>query len=140
MARECAKCGEVKQLDAFSKYRNGTQQGYRRACNACRYAQAKARGYATYGHKTSRQQRKHEIKYRYGITETELSAMHAEQEGRCAICHAHEDEVGTLNIDHCHISGKVRGLLCKPCNMGLGYFKDSIDRLRKASEYLESLT
>jgi hypothetical protein len=42
-----------------------------------------------------------------------------------------------LSIDHCHNTGKVRGLLCDHCNKGLGLFKDNIDYLNKAIEYLK---
>jgi len=59
--------------------------------------------------------------------------------GSCSIC---EDpfENGNFQVDHCHTSGKVRGLLCKPCNMGLGNFKDGPERLTRAIEYLERTT
>jgi len=46
--------------------------------------------------------------------------------------------VGGLVVDHCHVSGKVRGLLCSECNLGLGKFKDSLNKLRKAVSYLEN--
>lgn len=137
VTRTCRKCAEEKDIESFGKYNNGTNEGRRRVCEACRYKRAKEKGYATYKHKTTRQQRKHEIKYRYGITEEELGDMYKAQEGKCLICKQHEDTVGTLNIDHCHTTGKVRGLLCKRCNMGIGYFKDNVELLRKAAKYLE---
>lgn len=62
-----------------------------------------------------------------------LSSIHDEV---CAICGA-EPSTRALAIDHCHDSGKIRGLLCTRCNIGLGYFKDSIENLTKAIEYLE---
>lgn len=69
----------------------------------------------------------------YGLTESELEAMRARQGGRCAIC---GQEQKFLNIDHDHVSGKVRGLLCKPCNLGLGHFKDRLDVVIAAASYL----
>lgn len=77
-------------------------------------------------------------KYRkYGLTEAEFVALRDSQGGVCRICGAS----GTnrrLDIDHDHATGAVRGLLCRPCNQGLGAFGDSPDRLRAAAEYLEA--
>jgi hypothetical protein len=50
----------------------------------------------------------------------------------CAICGSLFDEV----IDHDHITGKIRGLLCRSCNVGLGFFKDDTERLQNAIDYL----
>jgi len=58
-----------------------------------------------------------------------------EQDGYCIICFEKCDDV--LVIDHCHITGKVRGLLCQQCNAGLGNFKDDPKRLEKAISYLK---
>ncbi len=55
-----------------------------------------------------------------------------QQDYGCYVCGKHE-----LHIDHCHESGRVRGLLCNSCNLGLGNFKDDIELLLKAVEYLE---
>lgn len=51
----------------------------------------------------------------------------------CGIC----DKDGHLMLDHCHTTGKIRGLLCNNCNLGLGNFKDSLDLLDRAKRYLE---
>ena len=80
---------------------------------------------------------------RYGLTQKAFNALLAEQGRACAICKTpHIDENGKrLFIDHNHALGltAVRGLLCGPCNMGLGSFKDSPTILRAAAEYLEKL-
>jgi hypothetical protein len=52
----------------------------------------------------------------------------------CQIC---EDSPASLHLDHCHATNKVRGMLCQPCNLGLGYYKDNPTLLRKAADYLE---
>jgi hypothetical protein len=72
---------------------------------------------------------------RYGLGAADVDTMLAEQDGRCAICAAVLDE--TPHIDHCHKTGRVRGLLCRNCNVGLGNFADDPERLRRAAEYLE---
>lgn len=74
----------------------------------------------------------------FGITIDEYDAILAKQGGGCAICNSKEgDRRGwRLHVDHCHRTGKVRGLLCSACNIGLGKFKDNADRLARAIEYL----
>jgi hypothetical protein len=83
------------------------------------------------------------LRSKYGITLEQYNIMLENQGGVCAICgdpptiiHAGE-KVSPLSVDHCHKTGKVRGLLCHPCNMALGLFKDNKDRLRAAAAYLE---
>lgn len=56
----------------------------------------------------------------------------------CAICKKHKSNfTRALAVDHCHTTGKIRGLLCTNCNRALGNIKDSIDNLKNAIEYLE---
>lgn len=65
------------------------------------------------------------------------AAMFEAQEGRCAICQRHESELRTImHIDHDHVTGKARGLLCSECNLGLGKFRDSPAFLASAIAYL----
>lgn len=61
-----------------------------------------------------------------------------QQNHQCAICRIKQSDQH-FDIDHCHITGKVRGLLCRSCNMGLGYFKDSPSLLNQAADYLNCL-
>jgi hypothetical protein len=62
----------------------------------------------------------------------------AKQQERCAICSKAAPENGKqLGLDHCHKTGKIRGLLCDTCNLGLGYFRDNPGLLRAAAQYLE---
>lgn len=74
----------------------------------------------------------------YGLTVDEFEALLLAQEGRCAICRT--DKVprrGNWHVDHCHESGRIRGILCHGCNVALGHFKDNADLLRRAAEYLQ---
>jgi hypothetical protein len=74
------------------------------------------------------------LKQKYGITLEEKERMVADQGNRCAIC----TEVMIIpHVDHCHITGKVRKLLCSSCNMALGFLKDNIMILEKAIKYLQ---
>jgi hypothetical protein len=72
---------------------------------------------------------------KYGITLCQYWDIVKAQDGRCAICGAVTQK--RLFIDHDHITGKVRGLLCSSCNNGLGQFKDSTTALKQAIVYLE---
>lgn len=81
------------------------------------------------------------LKRYYGLSEAELEAMNEAQDGKCKICGKAESgrtERGRLYIDHCHTTGRVRGLLCHQCNAGLGMFKDNVEFLLAAVEYLKS--
>jgi hypothetical protein len=68
-----------------------------------------------------------------GLTLEQYEAMVAEQGGRCAICKRERQ----LDIDHCHDTQRVRGLLCGPCNRALGFVDDDPAILRAAIRYLE---
>ncbi len=73
------------------------------------------------------------VKSKYGLTEAALADMMRLQNNQCGICDQHMDKP---NIDHCHTTGKVRGLLCNGCNTGIGMFKESIPALLKAADYI----
>jgi hypothetical protein len=73
---------------------------------------------------------------RYGLSADEYRAMFEAQAGVCALCAA-PPGAKALHVDHCHATGKVRGLLCHMCNLAVGLFKDDPAALRKAAAYLE---
>lgn len=74
---------------------------------------------------------------RYGVTLAQYNAMLEKQGGGCAICGAVTNKNGkALFVDHCHDTGKVRGILCYRCNTGLGSFKDNAVLVAKAVSYL----
>jgi hypothetical protein len=88
-------------------------------------------------HKTKRKDQ--HIKYAYGITSEEYDQIFLEQDGKCKICGIHQNELKrNLAVDHNHMTGKVRGLLCTKCNTVLGLVNDDPVLLIKAEEYLES--
>jgi len=82
--------------------------------------------------------RRAKLKTRYGLTKNEIEKIFYLQNGKCAICGMDEkDNKKRLAIDHCHETNKVRGLLCTRCNLGLGFFMDSVENLSYAIEYLK---
>lgn len=77
----------------------------------------------------------------YNLTEKQCNDIWKYQGGRCAICQTDINKPGDRenppHIDHCHTTGKVRGLLCPHCNLMLGHSKDNKDTLLRAIRYLE---
>lgn len=120
----CILCGIEKPLHKFGVNGLGTSiEKYRDKCSACvsNYIRSSELG---------------RIRLscgKYGITDLQYMQMEFAQDRRCAICKHSKP----LEIDHCHATGKVRGLLCHDCNIGLGMFKDNIKGLREAANYLE---
>ena len=78
-----------------------------------------------------------ELLRKYGIDADQYDRMVESQNNKCKICGTDEPRgTGGWKVDHCHSTGKVRGLLCNNCNLGLGYFKDNIKSLEAAIQYL----
>lgn len=95
-----------------------------------------------YCHEESLKKRKPKAKYsrikrEYGLTENEYNELLEKQEWKCKICEKHESIKFKLHVDHCHDSGKVRGLLCNRCNQGIGLLKHSKTILENAIKYLD---
>jgi hypothetical protein len=77
------------------------------------------------------------LKRLYGLTPQDVEAMSTRQGGLCAICALPFPDTKRRHVDHCHTTGRVRGLLCSSCNLALGKFRDDPALLRRAAEYLE---
>lgn len=83
------------------------------------------------------------LRQRYRMTLNEFQQMLRTQRGLCAICKSlpaadGKGPMGRLHVDHDHVTGRVRALLCASCNNGLGRFKDDPQLLREAAAYIES--
>lgn len=81
------------------------------------------------------------LRKKYGIVVADYDRMLAAQGGVCKICLTSEwvETTGrAFHVDHCHQTGRIRGLLCQACNTSLGKFKDSPALLRAAAAYLEA--
>lgn len=74
---------------------------------------------------------------KYGITVEDYNNLEKQQEYVCAICKNKCIYKDRLSVDHNHKTGKVRGLLCGNCNTGLGKFKENVDLLEKAQQYIQ---
>ncbi len=119
---ECVRCGIDRPLERF--------EPKRRTCRECVNAAARVKGRRTY---TPDRQRWWE----YGMTRAAFEAMLEAQGGRCAIC---QQTPSKVVVDHDHRTGRVRGLLCGPCNRALGHLQDQPGRCLAAAEYLRGST
>ncbi len=80
---------------------------------------------------------KSDIKKKYGITDTEYFQLYESQNGVCAICKGHDAQGAKLSVDHCHTTNQIRGLLCRTCNVAIGYLREDINLLESSIEYLK---
>ena len=78
--------------------------------------------------------RKSQLKGCYGITPEEFNKLLEQQEGKCAICAS----LKANTVDHCHKTGKIRGILCRSCNVAIGFFLDNPNIMRQAASYVET--
>ena len=165
--KQCPNCTKLglgpKPESEFNK-RAKAPDGLQRLCRACSYdanaAWAKAnpvkhaaRGarYRSRNPITHRQAAtRNRLKKTYGITADQYLRLFEKQNGKCALCElalinlldSERDFTGqpdnnVARVDHCHETGRVRGLLCFGCNVGLGKFKDDTKLLLKAVRYLD---
>jgi|ERR1035437_3979301 hypothetical protein len=120
--KKCKNCNASKGLNEFRVFTKNGKNYPRPFCKEC----AKLEYF------------KQDLWKHYRIRFPEYQALYEAQKGNCACCGAHESEFKRgLHVDHCHVSEKVRGLLCTQCNPGIGYFQDSIERLEMAIAYLK---
>jgi len=103
-----------------------------------RYSNNRLRYELANGEHIKEMARNSKLKKAYGITLKEYNKMLAKQDECCAICKTDipNGKGNTFHVDHCHETGKVRGLLCSNCNTSLGGFKDNPTLLTKAIKYL----
>ena len=128
--KPCPECGVIERklfyLDSTGRKTNAR-------CKPChRKHQSK------YWHSMSKEEKQAtRVRAMYGIEPEEYLQMHKNQQGRCAICGEEPTTKRGLHLDHCHETGKVRGLLCHGCNTGIGSFGDDPELLKKALDYLK---
>lgn len=138
ITKTCSSCKEEKTTDLFYNYTK-SKDGKFSQCKDCQKASVrkykKKMGKAYY-----ERERHYKWKSFYGLSEEDYKKMLYGQGGACAIC---EEDVHLENnngkrsaIDHCHESGKVRGILCNNCNRGIGFLGDKSKVVKKALDYL----
>lgn len=129
--RVCARCKEPKRPDEMAVNRTECKR-----CSTARAAEWKLAN----PERSAEQVRRSWLRRKYGITPEEFDAKFAGQGGVCAICGEPPDDPRGYNmhVDHCHQTGRVRGILCGSCNRGLGAFHDSVRKLASAIEYIRT--
>ncbi len=119
-----------------------TDIGYKPRCKLCTRINQNKRTFSEIKNKT--------LKQKYNLSFDEYLNLLNEQNNTCAIClkepssenrwsrvRDKSNKMQSLHVDHCHNTGKVRGLLCGKCNRGLGLFYDSIENIKRMETYLE---
>lgn len=86
---------------------------------------------------TKKANHERQVRKTYGLEDGEYDRLYQEQGGVCAICQRAKGVAKRLAVDHNHRTGRVRGLLCGPCNQFLGYLRDDPEAWRRGAEYLE---
>jgi hypothetical protein len=134
MDKTCSRCGEVKPPTEYhNKTRRDGTPGKVARCRSCECELKKLR-YDPVKH------RDRTIRTKFGITSADYDEILKSQGNECAICGTTEFKYSRgrrPHIDHCHETGKVRGLLCGHCNLGIGQFFDNVSLLERAITYLK---
>lgn len=127
-SKPCSLCKAVKPLEDFHRQPRA-KTGRHSWCKACYGSRAPKKKQLTPA-------RRREVNYRarYGMTVAEVESLLASQGGKCAICEA-SLSIGKCRVDHDHGDGRVRGILCHRCNVGLSLMEDHA-RFATAIRYL----
>jgi hypothetical protein len=137
--RQCSSCLEKTRQRSVVRNSVRSEDGKCRQCS-----QPKSPNSRRYCEKCLEHIRWRELKRLYGLTREQVELLAERQAWRCAICQRPQtlekrsfDNGSRFVVDHCHVTGAVRGLLCHHCNVGIGAFRDSPRLLRAATRYVE---
>ncbi len=146
--KHCPKCQQVKLRSEFYKNKNAHDglQGYCKPCSIATVRelhQKDPKKHSDYNKKWDKanpqKKRDNHLKWRLGIPYGTYDRLFTEQEGKCAICgrtDSGNSRTTVFHTDHCAETGNVRGLLCRPCNIGIGHFFHRVEFLQAAIDYL----
>jgi len=139
--RTCTSCGikamTLEDLILF-KSNKAKKFGKDSICKECYNAKERVDNLSTERKKTYKDRLIKSKLSKYGLTEREYAVMVSKAKGKCEICSKSFDENTRSCIDHCHTTGKVRGLLCDECNTSIGKLGDTSSSVYKAYKYLHS--
>ena len=139
--KECCVCNTRKPFTDFFNYKNKNDgKSYR--CKPCDDA-ARKKWSTKNPERAHLSQRQRNLKCKFGVDLEWYEKQFKKQNYSCAICKSKTNktsgnrEFWNFSVDHCHDSGKVRGILCNNCNRALGLFQDNPELLEKAAEYIK---
>lgn len=141
----CTVCKEKKDLNCFYN-RAASEDGKAYRCKDCDNAAVKAYK-KKHQNRQRRKQRENNWRHKYKLERSDIELLWETQQGCCAICSVKLTNIeiddtamnqnNTSCVDHCHLTGKVRGLLCSKCNRGIGMFNDKAELVYSAYAYLK---
>jgi hypothetical protein len=130
--KRCPKCGETKDETQWV-FKDKEHKCFSSYCKQCDNVRKKLSARERFKDPERRKKENHRQRlWKYGINEKIFTSLMERAQGKCEIC----GDPSELVIDHCHTSKEVRGILCWSCNVALGHFKDSEEKIKKAFEYL----
>jgi len=137
LEKVCPSCETALPIAAFAINKSGRVGQARAYCKPCSVQKHQLRRQQNPEHVLNIE-RKSKFKRQYGISLEQYEEMLQNQGYGCALCGVKKPSERTkyFAVDHCHNTGKVRGLLCTKCNRGLGLFNDRTEVLQKAINYL----
>jgi hypothetical protein len=160
--KHCKICGELKPLSGFYRMA-GMRDGHRNDCKVCnladkrrrymsdpakykamvrRWQKANADHVNAYQRdlrarpEQKRKQRDAYYRRTFGISADDFDALLEAQGGVCAICACAPEREASFHLDHDHVTGDIRGVLCLSCNQGVGQFQDDPELLERAAAYV----
>lgn len=125
--KTCKSCKKILNIAYFSK--GGKYKGKQKHKAHCKECYKKI-------YKTKERNRNSHLSYKYGLSLKEYENMLKKQGGGCAICGIKPNKK-PLSVDHCHKTGKVRGLLCQKHNIAIGLFDEDLLLFDRAKQYLK---
>ena len=130
----CTQCEQELPRKAFWA-RSRNKNGLQKVCIECTKASVQPERVQ----EVAKYKRDRHLLKQYGLTEADVDLMRQRQEYKCAVCDMHEAHAprGRLYVDHSHMTGKVRKLLCHHCNVALGHLRDDRAILARLDQYLK---
>lgn len=137
---ECSSCKSKLPYFKFSKKSN-SKRGYSYKCKSCHNSYVREIWYKKNSDKHKKSVRDWSLRnrfkvlsYKYGESDEFIRDLFLKSNNSCNVCYTKDD----LCVDHCHTSGKIRGVLCRSCNVSLGLLKEDVGVIKSLADYLES--